>query len=103
STADIRVVIFKTQPDIFVPNAFTPGLATNNRFRPIAPGLASMQYFRVYNRYGQLVFSTSVVGQGWDGYLNGKLMPADSYVWMVKGLTYKGKTILKKGTMVLIR
>ena len=52
---DITVRVFKTGPDIFVPNAFTPGRNVNSIFRPIPVGVASLQYFRIFNRWGQLV------------------------------------------------
>jgi gliding motility-associated-like protein len=102
-TASITVKIFKTLPDIFVPSGFTPGKATNNIFRPIPIGISSLQFFRVYNRWGQLVYSTSQIEKGWDGTLNGKPQDAGTFVWMVQGIDYLGKTISKKGTTVLIR
>jgi hypothetical protein len=101
--ADIVVKVFKTPPDIFVPNAFTPGGSSNNLFRPIAVGLSSILYFRVYNRSGQLVFNTRIPGQGWDGNLDGVPQPAGGYVWEVRGVSYLGKPIFKKGVMVLVR
>jgi gliding motility-associated-like protein len=101
--ANILVRVFKTMPDIFVPNAFTPGGATNNLFRPIPVGISTLQYFRVYNRWGQLVYATSTMGQGWDGRSNGKLVDSGTFVWMVQGSTYTGKTVFHKGTMVLVR
>jgi len=101
--ASIEVKVFKTAPGIFVPNAFTPGQAVNNIFRPIPVGISSLQYFRVYNRWGQMVFSTSHIGEGWDGTLAGKPQETGSYVWIVQGKTYMGNTINEKGTMVLIR
>jgi hypothetical protein len=102
-TATVKVKIFKTRPDIFVPNAFTPGLAVNSVFRPIPVGIASLEYFRIYNRLGELVYNTSTIGNGWDGTLNGSAQNAGGYVWMVKGTDYLGHVITKKGTMVLIR
>jgi hypothetical protein len=99
----ITVKIFKTKPDIFVPNAFTPGLAINPVFRPIPVGISSLEYFRIYNRLGELVYSTSSIGTGWDGSLNGVPQASGGFVWMVKGKDYNGDTITKKGTMVLIR
>ncbi len=99
----INIKVFKTAPDIFVPNAFTPGKATNNVFRPIPVGISSLEFFRIYNRNGQLMFSTSTIGRGWDGTYAGKLQDAGGFVWMVKGTDYTGKTIFKKGTMVLVR
>jgi len=99
----ITVKVFKTRPDIFVPNAFTPGTAVNALFRPIPVGISSLDYFRVYNRLGQLVFNTSAIGRGWDGMVNGVPQSPGGYVWMVKGTDYTGSIITKNGTMVLIR
>ena len=101
--AGITVEVFRTPPDIFVPTGFTPGLNIDNIFRPILVGISSLQFFRVYNRYGQLVYSTSSTEEGWDGTVNGKPQPAQAYVWMVQGTSYLGKTIFKKGTVVLMR
>jgi PKD domain-containing protein/CHU domain-containing protein len=101
--ANILVKVFKTLPDIFLPNAFTPGKATNNIFRPIAVGIASLQYFRVFNRWGQLVYSTSQLGQGWDGYVNGHIQDPGTYVWMAQGKAYTGNNVFRKGTVILIR
>ncbi len=100
---NITVKVFKTKPDIFVPNAFTPGLSVNSLFRPIPVGITSLDYFRIYNRLGQLVYNTSSIGSGWDGNLDGKPQAVGGYVWMVKGTDYTGNVITKKGTMVLIR
>jgi gliding motility-associated-like protein len=102
-TAQVLVKVFKTGPDIFVPNAFTPGGPTNALFRPIPVGISRLEYFRVYNRWGQLVYSTSQIGQGWDGRLNGQLLPSGGYVWMVQGVTYTNHVIFHKGVMVLVR
>jgi gliding motility-associated-like protein len=102
-SASILVRVFKTAPDIFVPNAFTPGSGLNNIFRPIPVGIATLSYFRIYNRWGQLVYSTTRAGQGWDGTLNGRPQDTQTYVWMVEGIDYTGRVIAKKGTMTLIR
>jgi gliding motility-associated-like protein len=102
-TGEILVKIFSTAPDIFVPNAFTPGNTSNNIFRPIAVGISSLQFFRVYNRWGQLVYGTSALGQGWDGRVNGKIQDSGTYVWMVQGTSYVGKTVFQKGTVILVR
>lgn len=102
-TGSVTVTIAKTAPDIFVPNAFTPGRESNSVFRPLCFGLASLDYFRVFNRSGQLVFSTSQMGQGWDGRIQGELQRPNTYIWMAQGIDYTGKVIFKKGTMVLIR
>ena len=99
----ILVKVFGTPPDIFVPNAFTPGGATNSVFRPIPVGIKTLEFFRVFNRWGQLVYSTSQMGQGWDGRVNGQVAESGTYVWMVQGTAYTNKTVFRKGTMILVR
>ncbi len=99
----IRVKVFSTAPDIFVPNAFTPGGVANTIFRPIPVGISKLEFFRVYNRNGMLVYSSNQIGSGWDGNFDGKPQGSGGYVWMVEGMDYTGKIVSKKGTMVLIR
>lgn len=99
----INIKVFKTAPDIFVPNAFNPGSTRNNVFRPIPVGISTLEYFRVYNRWGQMVFQTTQVGKGWDGSVGGKPQDTGTYVWMVRGKDYTGKTVMRKGTCILIR
>lgn len=104
-SASVRVDVFATEPEIYVPNAFTPnGDGNNDNFTVIAPGIQIMRFFRVYNRWGQLVYDKPVShGSGWDGTFNGKPAASDTYVWLVQGIDYKGKTVFKKGTVTLIR
>ncbi len=101
-TDSIHIKVYNTSPDIYVPNAFTPGTTINNLFRPIPVGISKIDYFRIYNRWGDMVFSSSD-GSGWNGMIGGKAQASGAYVWVVKGHDYTGKVIAKKGTMVLIR
>jgi gliding motility-associated-like protein len=98
----IRIKVFTTAPDIYVPNAFTPGETQNNLFRPIPVGIAKFDYFRIYNRLGNMVFSSND-GSGWNGTIAGKPQASGTFVWVVQGRDFTGKVITKKGTMVLIR
>jgi gliding motility-associated-like protein len=101
---DIKVQIFKTGPDIFVPTAFTPnGDGKNDLLKAIPVGIKSMGYFRVYNRWGALVFSSNQLGVGWDGTIDGKQQPTGTFVYMTTAIDYLGNAITKKGTVVLIR
>ena len=97
--------IFSTLPEIYVPNAFTPnGDGQNDYFRLIAPGIQRVEVFRVYNRWGQLVYDSPATHSfGWDGLFNGKPVASDTYVWMVKAIDYTGRTHFKKGTVTLVR
>jgi gliding motility-associated-like protein len=102
-TANVKVTVAPTMPDFFVPNAFTPGTNSNSVFRPICIGISSLEFFSVYNRWGQLIYSTSQIGQGWDGRIQGKMQGSNTYLWILRGTDYTGRVISKKGTMVLIR
>jgi gliding motility-associated-like protein len=103
-SAFITVRIFKSAPQIFVPTAFTPnGDGKNDIFRPVAAGIAKFEYFRVFNRWGQLVFSAQNDREGWDGKIQGKEQPSGTFVWLVKGVDYLGKPFFAKGTVMLIR
>lgn len=98
----VQVKVFKTAPDIFVPNAFAPR-GVNRLLRPIPVGIATLSYFRVYNRWGQLIYHTSEVGRGWDGTVTGKDQPGGTYIWHAMGKDYTGKTIVRQGTAILVR
>lgn len=101
---DIKVTIFKTGPDIFVPTGFTPNNdGLNDNIYPICVGIKQLDFFRVFNRWGQLVFSTNQMGRGWDGRIKGLLQDTNNFVFMVQGIDYTGKTIFKKGSITLIR
>ncbi len=102
-TSSMNITIAHSLPDFFVPNAFTPGTISNSVFRPICMGISSLEYFRVFNRWGQLLYSTSQMGQGWDGRIQGKMQENNAYLWILKGTDYTGRIISKKGTVVLIR
>lgn len=101
---DIKVTLFKTGPDIFVPSAFTPNNdGLNDKIFPICVGIRQLDFFRVFNRWGQLVFQTSRIGEGWDGRIKGLLQDTNNYVFMVQGTDYTGRVIVKKGNIMLIR
>ncbi len=104
-SAFVLVRVWKTNPYVFVPTAFTPNNDGNNDvFRPIAVGMAKINYFSVYNRWGQLLFTTTTNGkQGWDGRVNGRLQNTGVFVWMVSAVDYLGKSFFLKGTVALIR
>jgi gliding motility-associated-like protein len=100
----VHVKVFKTDPNIFIPTAFTPnGDRLNDKLVPLPVGIASIDYFRVYDRWGQLVFSTSEIGKGWDGTIHGTPQGSDTFAWYVRGTDYTGKVIAKKGLTTLIR
>jgi gliding motility-associated-like protein len=100
---DIIIKVFVSS-DIYVPNAFTPNNdKLNDVFRPVLIGMKTLKYFAVYNRWGQLVFSTKEINKGWDGTLNGKPQDPGTFVWIAEAVDFKNNTVTKKGTVTMIR
>jgi len=103
-TAFINIRVYATLPTVFVPSAFTPNNdGINDVLRPLAVGMQQIQFFQVYNRWGQMVFTTQQNGKGWDGRVNGQLQSNNTYVWMVKAVDFTGAVYFKKGTVTLVR
>lgn len=102
-TSTVLVKVYKGIT-YYIPNAFTPnGDGMNDTFKAIAPGIKQTNYFRIYNRWGKLMFETSNIKNGWDGNCSGMPQPTSVYVWIIKGMDIAGKIIDLKGTVTLIR
>ena len=101
----INVKVYKVAPGIYVPTAFTPnGDGSNDFFRAISLGLKSLDVFRIYNRWGQILFNdTSTESNGWDGSYKGNRQEPATYVWYAEGIDYRNIRIKKRGYVVLIR
>ena len=104
TAADTISIKFFEAASIYVPSAFTPNKdGLNDIFRPILVGIRTLKNFSVFNRFGQLVYTTSTPGAGWDGTIYGVKQSTATFVWMVEAVDYKGNVLTKKGTVVLIR
>ena len=80
-TTDIVPVHF--DPLIYVPNAFTPdGDEFNNYFQAISHNILTFEML-IFNRWGEVVWSTSTIDDMWDGTYNGVLVLDDVYVWQI--------------------
>ena len=100
----INIKVFRTAPDIFVADAFTPNNdGLNDFFRAMPVGIKQFDYIKIFNRWGQLMFSSNTSEEGWDGTFKGKEQASDTFVWMVRGTDYLGRIISKKGTLLLLR
>jgi len=101
--ADTVVVKALAVSDILVPNAFSPNNdGHNDVLRPIIPGIKTLKYFTIFDRWGRQVFTTSNAGIGWDGRLKGQVMETGVYVWMAMGEDMSGKVVQRKGTVILV-
>jgi gliding motility-associated-like protein len=100
----VTVKVFATGPTVFVPNAFTPnGDGKNEKIRPVAVGMQRVEYFKIFNRWGELVHSSQPNDMGWDGTIGGKPQGSETYIWTVKAIDFNGKAYFQKGTLTLIR
>lgn len=103
-TVDTQLVKVVPKADIFVPTAFTPNNdGRNDLLRPVLMGIKELRYFRVYNRWGQLLHETRIASAGWDGRVNGVSQPTGVVVWVAEGLGSDGQLYLRKGTSALLR
>lgn len=103
ATDSVKIKVFKT-PGVLVPNAFTPNNdGLNDILRPRYNGIKHLDYFAVYNRWGQLVFKTSDMNSSWDGKVNGQPQPPQTYVWIISAEDFSGKKFQLKGTATIIR
>lgn len=87
-----------------IPSAFTPNSdGKNDQLNLKVIGYIDVDYFKIYNRNGEEVFSTKVVNNGWNGIYRGSPQPSSVFVWVAKGKDLLGNVIEQKGTFVLIR
>jgi len=103
-TDNIKITVYKG-PDIYVPNAFSPnGDNLNDILKAIPAGIKAFHYFRIYSRWGNLVFNTNDPLQGWDGKLKSVMQtPGTTFVWMAEGIDYKGNLVQRKGTVMIVK
>lgn len=90
---------------IKVPNAFTPNNdGVNDVLRAANADLAKAFTFKIYNRFGALVFSTTNPLEGWNGYIKGVKAAAGAYVWQLDYIDpWSNKKIFESGSSLLIR
>ncbi|HRB40083.1 MAG TPA: PKD domain-containing protein, partial [Bacteroidia bacterium] len=90
---------------IDVPTAFTPnGDGDNDVIFVNGLGLKRLIEFKIYNRWGQLIFESNDLNKGWDGYFKGQLQNVETYVYTAKAEGWlNGKIVSKKGTFNLLR
>jgi gliding motility-associated-like protein len=100
-TQQVKVI---TKVEVFIPNAFTPNNdGLNDYLLPSTIGIEQIQHFRIFDRYGQLIYNWTPGGKGWDGTY--KSVPQDPgvYTWQFNAIGIDGLSYFQKGIVVLIR
>jgi gliding motility-associated-like protein len=103
-TIDTQIVKTIKEVKVYIPTAFTPNNDGLNDFLlPITFGIKEVQYFRVFNRWGQLVYDIKSNQRGWNGKISGLDQPTGTFVWIFQGLGLDKRIYTQKGTVTLIR
>lgn len=104
-TRDSVTVFVSNEGLIDLPNAFSPGSGTsvNDKLTIISRGEFTLQRWDIFNRWGQRVFSTRDVNEGWDGRFNNRPQPLGTYVYIIEAVSSTGNRIAKSGNVTLIR
>ncbi|MEE4258028.1 MAG: gliding motility-associated C-terminal domain-containing protein, partial [Bacteroidales bacterium] len=96
-------IYFEYHPQMYLPNAFRPG-GLNSVFRPVGNFVNFSDYrLEIYNRWGEMIFSTDDFGTGWDGTIGGTDAPAGMYVCKLNYRSSTGRTETLKTSLVLLR
>ncbi len=100
---NVKMTVFKF-PGVLVPTAFTPNHdGLNDVLRPRYNGIKRLDYFAVYNRWGELVFKTSDMSKGWDGDFRGRPQSPGTFVWIASAEDFNGKKYQLRGTTTIIK
>jgi gliding motility-associated-like protein len=103
ATDNVKITVFKF-PGVLVPTAFTPNSdGLNDVLRPRYNGIKHLEYFAVYNRWGELIFKTSDMSKGWDGSFKGRAQGVQAFVWIVSAEDFNGKKYQLRGMTTIIR
>lgn len=106
---DITLSVFCNNSNLFVPNTFSPNAdGHNDVFYPRGKGVFSIRFFRVFNRWGDLVFEATNVlpndaSKGWNGIHKGQLAPQDVYVYTMEIICENNTIFTEKGNVMLVR
>ncbi len=108
-SAVAQVHVICDQSQIYMPNTFTPnGDGHNDIFYPRGKGIQIVKSFRVYNRWGQIVFerqnfNINDKSSGWNGTYNGAVLTVDVFVYVMDAICFTGEPVTIKGNITLVK
>ncbi len=106
---DIKISVECAYANLYMASAFSPSSRNaNNYYYPQTRGIKTINSFKIYNRYGELVYEKkntkpNLRNAGWDGKLSGIPQPTSGYVYTLTATCDLGETINKSGSFLLIR
>lgn len=105
----VTILIYCDNSQVFVPNSFTPnGDGQNDVFYPRGIGIKAIKTFRIYNRWGEMLFERENIMlndavNAWDGSYKGGTPKPDVYVYIIEAVCYTGDDVFIKGDVTIIR
>ena len=97
-----RISVLK-DPNLFHPTAFTPnGDNLNDNFTVFGQYVVGFE-MKIFNRWGELLFTTQNLQAGWDGTYRGKEMPEGTYTFIAHITDRAGRTFKRSGSVLLLR
>jgi gliding motility-associated-like protein len=99
----IFITLKECAENIYVPNAFTPNSDGANDVFYVYGNCIQLNHFYVFNRWGEKMWDTSDILEGWNGYYKDVMQPMGVYVYLVDYSAINGKGRTLKGSVTLIR
>src|SRR5690606_9404582 len=96
----IRII---KEPNLFHPTAFTPNADGLNDVFNVFGQYVDRFEMQIFNRWGEMMFHTEDLNEGWDGRFKGTLMPEGTYVFRATITDQAGRSFERSGTLVLLR
>jgi gliding motility-associated-like protein len=102
---DSVIVIVKGKTVLLVPTGFSPNQdGVSDGFGVVKYlNIEKLHYLKVYNRWGEEVFSTTDINARWDGKIKGEYSDNAVFVWTVSAMTYDNEPIIQSGNVTLLR
>lgn len=98
-----NTICLEQGPRIYVPNAIVPE-GVNNIFKPvIIYGSEEGYSMKIFNRYGQAIFETDDINEGWTGVYENAIVPLGTYAYLISFTATNGRLITKKGNVTVVR
>ena len=103
-TVEVRVLnITCGPPNIFVPNAFTPNADGKHEKLYVRAINLTEVHLAIFDRWGELVFETRSLNDGWDGTFKGKAVDPDVFVYYLEAVCAGGEEYFDEGNITVIR
>jgi gliding motility-associated-like protein len=103
ATAKSNVVIVINKDTAYFATGFVPDGLTPTYYPIYVPLPGDVMQFQIYNKFGEIVFSTNKHKHGWDGNFKGQAQPGGVYIYSFMLNRTNGKTIRQKGWFMIIR